>query len=125
MKIIKLGKRNSIASILKREATSSQRNYILFVKQTTSFSRLRSQSPSPLPSYPLINRHLTSDSQVGKITSELELKDQKTQNELNRIEFERERRKVIKEVRSEAHALSAARRKKAEDYRQKLVSLTD
>jgi hypothetical protein len=50
--------------------------------------------------------------QVEKITTELEHKDQKAQNELNRIEFERERRRVIKEVRTEAHALSAARKKK-------------
>jgi hypothetical protein len=64
------------------------------------------------------------DCQVGKISTELELKDQKAQNELSRIEYERERRKVIKEVRSEAHALSAARRKKAEDYRKKQASFS-
>jgi hypothetical protein len=59
--------------------------------------------------------------QVEKITTELEHKDQKAQNELNRIEFERERRRVIKEVRTEAHALSAARKKKADDFRKQRV----
>jgi DNA repair ATPase RecN len=61
------------------------------------------------------------DLQVEKITTELEQKDQKAQNELNRIEYERERRRVIKEVRTEAHALSAARKKKADDFRKQRV----
>ena len=59
---------------------------------------------------------------MEKINTELEEKDQKAQNELNRIEYERERRRVIKEVRTEAHALSAARKKKADDFRKQRVS---
>lgn len=54
----------------------------------------------------------------------MEEKEQKAQNELNRVEHERERRRVIKEVRSEAHALSAARRKKADDFRKQRVRIS-
>ena len=49
-------------------------------------------------------------------------KEQKALNELNRVEYERERRKTIKDVREEAHELSAARRRKAEEFRKQRVN---